>query len=432
VLGFGAAAGAAGACAFGRALVEVRATSAKCKIMRSSTIDEPQFASLFSGCGGFDLGFATLGFRPVGAFDHDPDALENYTANVAGPVRQVDLTRGVPDTYGLHNLDALIAGPPCQGFSTAGKRDLDDERNHLMTRTASLATQLRPKVLVIENVPGVLSGDHGRYLKATDSAMRSAGYRTHTMLCDTSDLGMAQHRRRVLFFAWNTGRDIQFLVPNKRSETLKSALTGVDAQPNHGPRQLEPFSRDWRIARRIKPGQKLCNVRGGENAIPTWDIPEVFGKISKNERTVLEMLRRLRRQNRERNSGDADPVSIERLDHALGVRFRRLVEGLVRKGFVRRISDRIDLVGTFNGKFRRLCWEKPSSVVDTRFGSPRYFLHPSQDRGFTVREAARIQGFPDSYVFQGSESTQYRVIGNAVPPPLARLAATFTAQLLGK
>jgi len=201
--------------------------------------------------------------------------------------------------------------------------------------------------------------------------------------------------------------------------------------PNHDPCRLPKYSRDWHIAQRIKPGQKLSNVRGGQNAVATWDIPEVFGSVTEHERTVLELLRRLRRQERKRDHGDADPVSLTRLEAALGAPFHRLVESLIAKGYLKRVDEGIDLVGTFNGKFRRLAWDKPSCTVDTRFGSPRYFLHPTQQRGFTVREAARIQGFSDSYVFRGSEQAQYRVIGNAVPPALGEMAAGFVKQLLG-
>lgn len=390
------------------------------------------FASLFSGCGGFDLGFAARGFRSKGAFDCDLDAVENFAANVDGPVSRVDLTQGIPDEQSLFGVDALIAGPPCQGFSTAGKRLVNDERNHLLTLTGTLARRVSPKVLVVENVSGALSGEHARYLKSLDTTMRLAGYRTHTMRCQAADLGMAQLRRRVLFFAWRTGRDIQFTAPSARRGELRTVLAGADKQPNHNPQRLTKNSRDWQIAKRIKPGQKLSNVRGGQNAVATWDIPEVFGSVTEHERTVLELLRRLRRQERQRDHGDADPVSIARLEAALGSRFHRLVEGLIAKGYLRRVDGGIDLVGTFNGKFRRLAWDKPSCTVDTRFGAPRYFLHPSQQRGFTVREAARIQGFPDHYVFQGNEQAQYRVIGNAVPPPLGSFAADIVTQLLGR
>lgn len=391
-----------------------------------------KFASLYSGCGGFDLGFIDEEFIPLGAYDCDPEAVENYKANVSGDIYNVDLNDGVPNGNILSGIDALIAGPPCQGFSTAGKRRIDDERNHLLTLTGHLAKEIYPKVLVVENVAGALSGAHARYWNELNETMRSAGYRTTTLRCQAADIGMAQLRKRVLFFAWRTKRDIEFHIPSMSPGNIRMALTGVSGQKNHNPLRLIQDSRDWLIAQRIKPGQKLSNVRGGENAVATWDIPEVFGKITENERTVLEVLRRLRRQDRQRDHGDADPVSLHRLEAALGGKFHRLVNGLIAKGYLRRVGDRVDLVGTFNGKFRRLAWDKPSCTVDTRFGSPRYFLHPSQQRGFTVREAARIQGFDDSYVFYGSEKGQYRLIGNAVPPPLGAFAAQLAKHLLGR
>lgn len=391
-----------------------------------------KFASLFSGCGGFDLGFISQGFRSCGAFDCDSDALNNYSRNIDGPVKVVDLNDGIPDADSLKGIDALIAGPPCQGFSTAGKRILHDKRNHLLTLTGHLALQIKPKVLVVENVSGALFGEHAHYWMELDETMRFGGYQTHTVRWQAADFGMAQKRTRMFFFAWRTGRMISFVPKKLASGNLRSCLSGVSTVPNHQPRLLNHGSNELMIARRIRPGQKLCNVRGGPNAVATWDIPEVFGQISENERTVLELLRRLRRQERQRDFGDADPVSLPRLKAALGNSFCSIVDILVAKGYLRRVNGGIDLVGTFNGKFRRLSWDKPSCTVDTRFGSPRYFLHPSQQRGFTVREAARIQGFADDYIFHGNEKTQFRLVGNAVPPPLGAHAAKFAAVLLGK
>jgi DNA (cytosine-5)-methyltransferase 1 len=113
-----------------------------------------------------------------------------------------------------------------------------------------------------------------------------------------------------------------------------------------------------------------------------------------------------------------------------GAKAAELLASLVSKGYVRKIGRRFDLANTFNGKYRRLEWDRPSFTVDTRFGEPGYFLHPSEDRGFTVREAARIQGFPDSFRFFGDTRGQYRLIGNAVPPPMARFIAKIVKSAL--
>lgn len=391
-----------------------------------------KFASLFSGCGGFDLGYIKQGFSPVSAYDSDPDACANFMENIGELIINADLRNGIPNADEIRGVDALISGPPCQGFSTAGKRELNDKRNHLLTLTGELAVQIAPKVLVVENVPGVLAGNHSRYWNELETMMRQEGYHTYTMRCDTASIGMAQQRKRVLFFAWRTNIDIDFTIQSIKAGSIRSALQGIKGKANHSPKRLKENTRDWNIAKRIKPGQKLSNVRGGSNAVAAWDIPEVFGYVTENERTVLELLRRLRRQHRKRNYGDADPVSLERLESALGYKFHNLVENLIGKGYLRRVEGGVDLVGTFNGKYRRLTWDGISHTVDTRFGSPRYFLHPSYHRGFSVREAARLQGFSDEYIFLGSERAQYRIIGNAVPPPLGEYAAEITRRLLGK
>jgi DNA (cytosine-5)-methyltransferase 1 len=389
------------------------------------------FASLYSGCGGFDLGFISEGFNSVAAYDLDPAACLNFKSNVGEHVFNVDLINGIPNKQELDGIDVLIAGPPCQGFSTAGKRDVNDKRNHLLTHTGKLAIQVAPKVLVVENVPGALSGDHARYWDELTNLMQSVGYHTQTIKCQTSELGMAQERKRILFFAWKTKQHFDISLPTKEPENLRAALAGVRGLPNHNPKRLIRNSKEWLIAKKINPGQKLSNVRGGCNSVATWDIPSVYGEITEDERTILELIRRLRRQERVRKYGDADPVAFSRLENALGPQFMGHINQLLEKGYLRKKSHGVDLVGTFNGKYRRLEWDGPSCTVDTRFGSPRYFLHPSYERGFTIREAARLQGFEDDYIFKGSEQAQYRVIGNAVPPPLGALAAKISKQLLG-
>jgi DNA (cytosine-5)-methyltransferase 1 len=128
---------------------------------------------LFSGCGGFDLGFVRQGFNPCAAFDSDGEAVKNFKSNIGPDVHQVDLTKELPRKEYIEGIDVLIAGPPCQGFSTAGKRAIDDSRNHLLTLTADLAKAINPKVLVVENVAGALAGEHARYWTALDRSMRA-------------------------------------------------------------------------------------------------------------------------------------------------------------------------------------------------------------------------------------------------------------------
>jgi len=388
------------------------------------------FVSLFSGCGGFDLGLIDAGFVPMQAFDNCAEAVSHYRQNVCSKAEKADLTQTVPDIS--TRPDIVIAGPPCQGFSTAGKRNLADERNHLLPLAARLAASLKPKIIVIENVAAAAAGAHRKYWEEMEGHLRSQHYRTHTLKANAVEVGLPQTRSRLLMFAWQTGRDIDFNVVSKANGRLDETLGGVEHLPNHEPEMLTTGSRDYRIACRIGPGQKLSNVRGGPRSIHTWNIPEVFGKTTAAECTMLEFIMRVRRQERIRDFGDADPVSVQRLEQHFKSQTPSLMLSLLRKGYLRRVGDDLDLCHSFNGKYRRFQWADKACTVDTRFGEAQLFLHPNENRPFTVREAARIQGFPDDYQFHGNKRTSFRLIGNAVPPPMGRMVADFTSQLLGK
>lgn len=383
----------------------------------------PTFVSLFSGCGGFDLGFAQAGFRCTAAVDIDPAAASVHATNFKSPFLLHDLSsRLLPPLPG--HPDVVIAGPPCQGFSTAGKRELYDPRNELLRIAGELAIRLRPKVFLLENVRGVISGLHKRHWEQLKGVLKK-NYALAELCCLGTEMGVPQIRRRMVLMAWKRGRDVKIELPKLPAQDLRSALIGVEKVADHNPKLLHPGSRLFMIAKRIKEGQKLSNVRGGPSAVPTWEIPEVFGQVTAGEKKCLEALRVARRRFRLRRSGDADPVKPEFITMVAGHDVSADLMALLEKKYIRKIGDAFDLTHTFNGKFRRLRWNSPSLTVDTRFGSPRYFLHPEEQRGYTAREAARIQGFPDEFVFEGTDSTRFRLIGNAVPPPLARSLATF-------
>jgi DNA (cytosine-5)-methyltransferase 1 len=306
---------------------------------------------------------------------------------------------------------------------------LRDPRNALLVRAARLAVQIEPRVIVIENVSGAVAGAHRKYWDEMMRFLRSSGYQATNIVCDASQMGVAQRRRRILAVAWK-GRNVDGLEPAETpGGTLRNAIVDINGAPNNKKRPLSPDSRSAKIARYIGQNQKLCNVRSSPRSVHTWDIPEVFGKTTHWERKVLEALLRRRRQKRIRSFGDADPVTANALRHFIGKPVAATLRKLIQKGYVRRVDSGYDLTHTFNGKFRRLPWDEPAPTVDTKFGDPRFFLHPTEDRAFTVRETARIQGFPDDFVFSGPEKAQFEMIGNAVPPPLAKqLAEHFRRQ----
>jgi DNA (cytosine-5)-methyltransferase 1 len=381
------------------------------------------FISLFSGCGGFDLGFTSAGFSCTAAFDHDALALQHHREYLRSTTHCEDLTSGVLRPECLSPVDVVIAGPPCQGFSTAGCRRVDDPRNHLLIAAGNIIRQIRPKVCVVENVPGVTYGAHRKYWDELAALLRAIGYQTTTLKCRVSAFGVPQLRTRLILVGWNTGELVTLALKEMTQSVLRDALAGLTVAANHHPALLEPNSQTARIAAHIKPGQKLSNVRGGPNAVHTWDMPAVFGVTTIRQREVLEAVLKLRRRLRSREHGDADPVTLQSISQMVGRDVTSDISSLVRTGFLKKVRKRYDLTHSFNGKYRRLRWDRPSPAVDTRFGNPRFFLYPDENRGFTVREAARIQGFPDDFVFSGPLTSQFRMVGNAVPPPIGATIA---------
>jgi DNA (cytosine-5)-methyltransferase 1 len=385
-----------------------------------------RFASLFSGCGGLDLGFMQAGLACIAAFDIDKSAVAAYRSNIGAHIQQIDIaSSGREVAAAVAAADILVAGPPCQGFSTAGKNDPQDVRNSLLLEVAEIAAQAKPEMVLIENVRGLLGPRFQDHWNALHGKLESCGYTTNFKVVQANDFGVAQRRNRVIIVASRDAAPFDFAFQSSPQITLRDVLSDIDRVDDHAKSKLAGSSMELKIAKQIRPGQKLSNVRGGTASVHTWDIPEVFGSTTSKERNVLEKMLVLRRQNRRRSTGDADPVSARDLTQSLGFSASAILSSLIEKGYVRQIEKYYDLTNAFNGKFRRLQWDDLAPTVDTRFGQPRYFLHPEEHRGFSVREAARIQGFPDSFKFDVADSVAYRLIGNAVPPPMAKSIATL-------
>lgn len=390
------------------------------------------YLSLFSGCGGADIGFHKNGFHNIGSFDINNAALNVLRRNLNIPTFNIDLnTADVPEIIGNKRVDVVFSGAPCQGFSNAGNRIYSDPRNNLLLKGGEIALKVGTKVFVSENVMGSLSGRLKEYWDNLNNLFISNGYKTEFIKVNCLDIGMAQMRKRVLFFAWKGAAKCIVWPEKRKSKNLGEILKDFDSVQNNEGYNLEADNYKTKIAERIGQSQKLSNVRGGKRSVATWEIPEVFGEINSSEKSILISLRNLRRKNRIREFGDADPVKLEYLVKEYGNGVVEKINTLEKKGYVKRkANDSFDLTRTFNGKYRRLSLNEASTTVDTRFGNPMYFLHPIEDRGFTVREAARIQGFTDDFVFEGSLQEQFRMIGNAVPPPLSDIVANIVKNQL--
>ncbi len=385
--------------------------------------------SVFSGCGGFDLGFLQEGVFSQQAVDIDPIACDTYSRNLSDVSSVADLAKFLPSAT---SSDVLLAGAPCQGFSTAGKRLLDDPRNALLMRVADIAIANANKVLVVENVPAALSGQHRHLWVALEDRLRAFGYNVRRVLLEGNKCGLAQRRNRLFLVCWKGSDCINFNLKSNASVSLREALAGLATPSVDEVSWPNPNGKDAKIIKYIKPGQKLSNVRLSERSVSTWDIPEVFGHVTDAEKDILIAVARLRRRNRVRSYGDGDPVSIDRISELLNRGVARDAKKLVKRGLLREFDGKFELTQTYNGRYRRLSWDDVSPTVDTRFGRVDLFVHPEYDRGFSVREAARIQGFPDNFEFLGKPKDAFTQIGNAVPPPMAAVLAEFVREAILK
>ncbi|MBY0294308.1 DNA cytosine methyltransferase [Patescibacteria group bacterium] len=403
--------------------------------------------SLFAGCGGKDLGFYRAGFNISWANDCDAAACVTYRANL-GPHIVLGDIRSIP-SKSIPPADVVIGGFPCQGFSIVGTRRLDDERNFLYREMKRVIRDIKPAFFVAENVRGLLNMEGGKVIAAMLAEFRSLGYKVDYRLLNACQFGAPQNRERVFIIGNRLGLQNPFpepthvhsaahwsqpglfpsnKVPCSRYKTMRDAIGDLEllgGLPNHEvDKKWAQKHPEWlAIMRHIKEGQKLCNVRLGPRSVYTWDIPDVFGPVTRAERKMLMSIAANRRH-KQYGKNDGNPLpgkiicEISKVENPQNV-----LRSLVKKEYLVKAGAGFELKNAFNGIFRRLRWDKPSEAVLTVFDSPRYYMHPSQHRPFSVREAARIQGFPDEFIFYGTLKEQYTQVGNAVPPTLAEAVA---------
>ena len=347
---------------------------------------------LFAGCGGLSLGFELSGFEIVGAYDNWKPAVETYGNNF----HHVSNLSMLSECSDLPASTLIVGGPPCQGFSSAGRRKAEDDRNTLVRVFAELVARYKPLAFVFENVEGFLTQAHGRFVFDLLEPLLDAGYRIHLRKINAAHFGVPQHRKRVLAIG-GLGWDPTFPkhthsalgAPGAKlanghhlpfTPTLGEALGGLPAPKMRRNGEQDPFDHmyspfneaDGQRAQLLRPGQKM------------HDLPEELWHESYRKRA-----------------------------------YRRVMDGTPTE---RR--------GGAPAGLRRLSADEPSKAITG--GALRDFVHPTEDRPLTIRECARLQTFPDEFVFVGTQAEKVQMIGNAVPLRLAQsIALTMKADLEG-
>jgi len=383
--------------------------------------------SLFSGCGGLDLGFINAGFEVVWANDFFSDAVETYKNNIDTHIVLGDITK-IPSEKIPDDFDVLLGGFPCQGFSVANtKRNMDDKRNFLYKELLRLIKDKQPKFFVGENVKGLLSMQQGKVIEMIIEDFRSIGYKVEYKLLKASDYGVPQNRERVVIIGNRLGLKNPF---PKITHGLENNLFDRNLKPYVSVKEVVGHLAD------IRTRDISFDLNGTliHNHVARMNVADKFWgrKHNVNQDEICDYLRYWR---------DKSGWSTKKVDEHFGYAYtaghwfrKDNNSGSIpnpsdwrelKKLF--NFDDKYDLVATelelkdikFEQSLRISNWELPSDTI-TATGPE---IHPNRERRMSVRECAIIQTFPDDFIFHGSLGSMYKQIGNAVPVLLAEKIA---------
>ena len=329
---------------------------------------------LFCGCGGLSLGFEKAGINVLVGIDAWQDAITTFNYNhknskgICADLSTLEPSEIEKELNGK-SVDLIIGGPPCQGFSVAGKRIVDDVRNKLYKNFVRFVEYYKPKAFMMENVPNILSIGGGIVRDSIVKDFSDLGYKVVYKVLTASNYGTPQNRRRAVFVGFKDGKE--FIFPQQTVEQLVTSYEALSDLPENS---LEDGS-DYPMTTNCDY-QKL--MRCNSSKIYNHQITEHSDKTKEIIALVPD-----------------------------GGNYKNLPPELQQ-------TRKVHIAWT------RLNSQKPSFTIDT---GHRHHFHYKWNRIPTVRESARIQSFPDDFIFLGTKTSQYKQVGNAVPPLIAEAIA---------
>jgi len=436
----------------------------------------PKAIDLFAGPGGLSLGLTAAGFEVIAAVELDPDAGKTYRNNIGNHTEIQDITKFKPKI--LHkklidsgilkegeNLSLIAGGPPCPGFSLIGRskisdliknkkgtyknnkewrhRFIDDPRNKLFLEFVKYVKQFKPDYFIMENVSGMTSYQIENDPIVDVIKKKFRGYNVEERVLSAADFGVPQDRRRIIFIGSKKGlKKCEFPIPNQKKETLNAldaiqdlvevepSKTGI-AEVNYKSSkskgsEYRKLMRNWVCNR--PNGSKVNGKTSQKRSHWTRKVNDrdkvIFPLITSGSPSISRGSISFPSSQPKQIYGDIYPSQWSSV----------LVPGFKKAKLKTSTVDKRHYVenkkGTrwvmypsknFKDKMRRIRWDQPAPTVVAHLAKDGYmFIHPFHDRTITVREAARFQSFPDAFEFSGSMTSQFRQVGNAVPPLLAK------------
>lgn len=332
---------------------------------------------LFCGCGGLSKGFEMAGFNTVLAIDFWKDAVETFNNNHKNKVAICDdvskISNDFLDDFTKKNkITGIVGGPPCQGYSTVGKRDINDDRNYLYLQYCRIVEKVKPEFFVLENVKGLLTLNNGKFKEDIVERFTKLGYIVDYKILNSADYGVPQNRNRVFFVG----------IKNKKFKFPKEKLKKVTT--------YEAIS----------------------------DLTSYEDKYTTSAQTSYQ--KNMRRNNKQLKNNEFTVHTEKTID---------VISKIPDGGKITDLPKEFWEIRKYNKAFQRMNSKLQSNTIDT--GHRNYF-HYSENRIPTVRESARIQSFPDNFIFYGSRTSQYKQVGNAVPPLLANAIAIEIMKQIGE